>query len=152
MSRILTVLGTPYNYPDTGDTRWGDDASEWAQAVTDVVSTLAPPGFIPLTSFDVLDNVSSFADVEGALFDSTVVQSFAMRYSVTRSDGSVQYTESGVIEGVFNGTDWDYNINLIGDAQVEFQVTAGGQVQYTSSSLGGTYTGTMGFSATVLQV
>ena len=34
MSIVLTVNGTGYDYPETGDQRWGPDATDWAQAVT----------------------------------------------------------------------------------------------------------------------
>ena len=34
MSVVLTVNGTPYNYPTTGDTEWGPEATDWAVAVT----------------------------------------------------------------------------------------------------------------------
>jgi hypothetical protein len=34
MSVSLTVNGTSYNYPQTGDSNWGTDATAWAQAVT----------------------------------------------------------------------------------------------------------------------
>ncbi len=152
MSKELTVLGTPYTYPETGDRKWGDDASEWAQAITDVVGTLAPPGFIPQTTFDIQDNILTFSDIDGALFDSLVVQSFRMQFYVTRTDGVVSYTETGVIEGAYTGSEWDYGISGIGDSGIELQVTSAGQVQYKSSSVGGTYSGTMTFSATVSQV
>ncbi len=34
MTVSLTINGTSYDYPQTGDLQWGPDATEWAQAVT----------------------------------------------------------------------------------------------------------------------
>jgi len=34
MSLVLTVNGSTYDYPETGDLNWGPDATDWAQAVT----------------------------------------------------------------------------------------------------------------------
>jgi hypothetical protein len=34
LSIVLTINGTGYDYPETGDTEWGPEATDWAQAVT----------------------------------------------------------------------------------------------------------------------
>ena len=47
------------------------------------------------------------------------------------------------IEGIKNGASWDISLDSIGeDTGVEFSITSGGQVQYTSTNLtsGGTIT------------
>jgi len=43
MAINLTVDGVTYPYPQRGDTNWGQDATNWAQAVTAVVSSLRSP-------------------------------------------------------------------------------------------------------------
>ena len=44
MSISLTVNGTTYTYPERGDTNWGNDATDWASAVS--TSTLQKTGGI----------------------------------------------------------------------------------------------------------
>lgn len=51
MSVPLSVNGETYNYPETGDTDWGSDATDWAEAVT--VGTLQKAGGL----FQLLDEV-----------------------------------------------------------------------------------------------
>lgn len=150
MPRQLTVNGTIFNYPDPGDRSWGEDASDWASEVTDVLSSIVGAGFVTQTTVTINDNVSTFQDVLGAAFSSSITRSFRLTYAVQRTNGATLSVESGVIEGVYTGTEWDYNINRLGDAGMDFQVTASGQLQYKSSSIGGTYSGDMTFYANVI--
>jgi hypothetical protein len=41
MARTFTVSGTPYSFPDQGgNPPWGEEVTDWAQAVTDLLGTL----------------------------------------------------------------------------------------------------------------
>lgn len=150
MARELIVGGTPFQYPETGNENWGEEATDWAEAVTDLLGSLIPAGFIGETTVSIGDNVTSFTNVTGAVFDFTISRSFTMNYVVTRNNGMVTIAEKGIIEGVWNGSDWEYSINRVGDAGMTFEVTSAGQVRYMSSSMAGTYTGSMTFFANVI--
>lgn len=151
MAVTLTVNGTPYEYPQNGENPgWGEDATAWAQAVTDVLNNLQGPGDILPTSFTIADNVTTFTNITGLAFSTTSVRSFEIEYNVFRNDGTTPIAESGLIHGVYNGTSWDISRDYTGEAGMTFQITNGGQFQYQSSSVGGTYSGTMKFRARTL--
>jgi hypothetical protein len=148
MPRKLILNGTVYNYPLPGDEqKWGEDATDWAEAVTDIFSTIVGAGFIPETTITINDNVTSFTNILGASFNSAVSRSFSLSYAISRTDGSNFFTESGIINGVYDGADWDYTIERVGDAGMDFNVTSAGQLQYKSSAVGGTYSGDIHFFA-----
>jgi hypothetical protein len=148
MARDLTVGTDTFRYPDAGENPgWGEDATEWAQAVTDELADLKGPNDISTTTFTVADNVTTFTDITGFAFDSATSRSFHAEYNVFRTDGSSNIAESGFIYGINDGTDWYISNQYVHSAEMEFSITSSGQMQYKSSSVGGTYSGTMKFNA-----
>lgn len=67
MAKKLTVGGTVYNYPVEGEDagRYGEDASSWAEAVTDTISIINGPGDILQTNFNIDNNQTTFANITG---------------------------------------------------------------------------------------
>lgn len=148
MARDLTVLNNTYSYPDAGENpRWGEDATEWAQAVTNSLADIQNPYDILLTSFDVDDNITTFTDIPGFTFDSSAVRSFRAEFNVLRSDGSIDSAEAGIMQGIYNGSDWEITTEKAGEAGMDYNITSAGQMQYKSSSIGGSYSGIMKFKA-----
>lgn len=144
----LTLNGTVYNYPSPGDeNKWGEDATAWAEAVNSTLGTIIGAGFIQETTVTINDDVSTFTNILGASFNNAVSRSFKFNYSVTRSDGITNSVETGLINGIYNGSDWDYSIERTGDAGMDYNVTSTGQLQYKSSNIGGTYSGSISFYA-----
>lgn len=148
MARTLTVNGIPFQYPDPGEPPvWGEGAADWAEEVTKVLDFLFGSNDIIGTSFNVLDDQTTFQDVIGLTFDQTQVRSFVVNYNVFRTDGNNNFVESGQMWGNYTGSDWQFSIDRVGDAGMTFDITSNGQVQYKSSSIGGTYDGVMIFQA-----
>ena len=59
MAKNLTIINSTYSYPDAGDPKgWGEEASEWAKAVTDLRGDLRGSNDIVQTSFIL--TISSF--------------------------------------------------------------------------------------------
>lgn len=146
----LTIQGNTYNYPDPGqDPGWGSDASDWAQAVTDVLNFLVNPGDILETSFTIQDNTSVAANINGLRFDSSIVRAANVSYSIIRNGAN----QSGTLHLNYNssapaGSKWSLQENRSGDVGVVFSITDLGQVQYMSTSTGST--ATIRFSARTL--
>jgi len=156
---ILTVNNNVYNYPDAGtDPGWGEDATAWAQAVTDVLSTLLAPGDILETSFSISNNVLVDTNVNGLQFNGASVRAANVEYSIYRTStetpsGNVQtgtllltYDTTGAI-----GSKWIVADQRTGDAGVVFTCTDAGQIQYKSTDIGTTsYQGQIKFRARTL--
>lgn len=157
MPKTLVVNNQPYEYPTAGDEPgWGSQATGWASGVTDVLANLVGPDDILETAFNVANNQTTFADVTGLVFNAASVRAVDITYSIFRisSTNLSGFTEKGTIQLIYdNNVGWDLNQgNLLGNANVIFDITPTGQVQYKSSDIGATsYIGVMKFEAKALQ-
>ena len=80
MSVILTVNNTPYEYPEQGDQApWGEAATGWATEVTNVLATVKGPSDLLETSFELVNNQTTFASIPGFTFESQTVLEIANR-------------------------------------------------------------------------
>lgn len=155
----LTVGNNTYNFPIQGeDPQWGSEATDWAQAVTDVLATLLAPGDILQTTATINNNVAVATNVNGLLFDPAQVRAANVDYSVYRTSSTTLSgaAESGTIHLIYDnnasaGSKWTLSQRKNSDAGISFSITDTGQIQYMSSNIGATsYSGTMKFSAKTL--
>lgn len=157
MPITLIVNNTPYSYPTAGDEPgWGEDATGWAEGVTDVLSDLLGPNDILETAFNIANNQVAVADVTGLIFNAASVRAALISYSVFRvsSTNLSGHTETGTIQLIYdNNIGWSINQgNILGSAGITFTVTPAGQIQYTSTDIGSiSYVGTCKFRAKCLQ-
>lgn len=94
-------------------------------------------GDINETSFTMVNNQTTPANVTGLAFANATVRSFEALVSVTRL-GTGNVYEVLTLRGVQKDSDWDMSITSNGDdSGVVFSITASGQVQYISSDLSG---------------
>lgn len=139
MSVELTIGNETFEYPENGTNpqeQWGEEATEWARAVTAVLSTIQSPNDITLTTYTLNDNVSTPTNIVGLLFSTTAVIHVEVEYIIQRVVGATVYTESGKILGNYDGTDFYISTETVGDSGIEVSVTSTGQFQYTSTNLG----------------
>jgi len=142
-----------YLYPVQGtNAGWGEEATDWAEAINDVVGTLFGPDDIANTNGVILDNQSTAQTVgsgSSALkFSSATVRSFEVDYVVTRVNVST-YVERGTMSGHYDGTNWTLQVESVGDAGMAFQISSLGVIQYFSDS--GKGDGTITYSAKAKQ-
>lgn len=102
----------------------------------------------------IANNQVAAADVTGFLIDGTRFRSFEAKYWAYRTTASNEVVEAGIITGAYKTTagTWQISISSIaGDADMDFTITAAGQLQYTSSNLAGaTYAGNIKWAITDL--
>ena len=161
MAKTLIVNNTSYLYPSPGeDPGWGEEATGWAEEVTDVLSSLLGPDDILETTFNVNNNISVDTNVNGLSFNTGTVRSVNIQYSLYRVSDSTPSgnAESGIISLVYDnsaasGFKWTLTQGGIsGNAGVTFTITDAGQVQYKSTDIGSiNYSGVMKFKAEALQ-
>lgn len=152
MAITVIINGTSYQIPEQGaDPPYGDDLTDYLVALGNVAQNITGTGDILTTTFNILNNQSSAANVTGASFDTSTVRSAIMQYSLYRSTNSAELSEVGHIYLTYKSTagTWDIAQSYGGSSGVTFSITNGGQLQYTSTNMAGTgYTGKMKFKAT----
>jgi hypothetical protein len=157
VAKTLTVNGEDFEYPTNREPAgWGEDATGWAEAVTNVLSNVTGTGDILLTDATINNNQSSPANVTSLSFDPANVRGAVVIYTiyrVTTSTGATEATETGTIYVGYKSTAGTWDITVVGSANagVTFSITAGGQIQYTSTNFSGSsYSGVMTFKAQAL--
>lgn len=154
MPKILTVGTEIFEFPLQGENSdYGEQVTSWAEAVTDALTTVQQPNDILSTQASINNNQTTFANIPGFIFDTTEVIAINAEYIVNRTTTSpaTKVTESGHIEGNFDGSNWTIAITNIGEAGMEFDITSAGQIQYKSSDISGTgYVGEIVFKAKVV--
>jgi hypothetical protein len=104
-------------------------------------------GGIPSATSATLDNNVSSQNVIGLSFTPASTFAFVVEYTIARSTDSVRVCSIGRLRGVYNSLSlqWSLSDDYAGDnTGITFSITAGGQVQYTSTNLGGVlYVGTL---------
>lgn len=147
MSKLLTIGTCTFQYPEAGtNPGWGEEATDWAVAVTNKIATLSGPNDINTSCATIANCQCTAADIgvgPTALKFTTAgccgVRSFVASYTVVRTDPCcVVSVEAGEMEGVFNGSTWAFNHSFVGCAGMCFTISdATGQVQYTSDATKG---------------
>ena len=115
--------------------------------ITNKFNAHANAGDINNTEISLVNNVTTPTNVTGLAFPQNISKAFSCEI-IVNIDATNDKNEHFYIKGFYqtvNGT-WDYTISSYGqDSEVEFTVTASGQIQYVS----GNYTGFSSATATV---
>lgn len=138
MAKQLQIGSTIYNYPEEGDKAgWGEEATSWAEGVTDALSSVQGANDILITSATLTNNQTTATNIPGLLFNVAQVEAVEIDYLIKRTydSGSTTVVETGKILGSYNGTDFIISQDTTEDAGVVISVTSAGQFQYTSSDL-----------------
>jgi len=154
MPTPLIVNGVTYEYPVEGDSPpWGEEATDWAIAVTNVLESVNGSQDILSTIANIANNQTSPTPVVGLAFNPTAVYGAIVTYAVyrvTTGGGAEEEVEVGFMYISYKPTAavWDIAVAGGNNADVNFTMNSGGQVLYTSSNMTGSgYSGTITFSA-----
>lgn len=158
MAIQLTVAGTPFSYPESGEEPNWAYATDWAVAITAVLSTLVGPNDILKTAFTISNNQSVSTNVNGLLFDPGTVRAANIDYAIYRTSTAAPagHSETGTIYLIFDnsasaGNKWHLGQKNIGEAGVSFSISDSGQLSYVSTDIGTLgYFGEIIFSAKTL--
>lgn len=108
---------------------------------------------VPLTGFTIANNQVAAANVTGLLFSSAANLAANIEVSIRRKTATAlsEVVATGFLSVTYREQSslWEVTPILNGDdTGVTFSITAGGQVQYTSTNIAGTsYVGKMSFKA-----
>lgn len=134
MAITLQVGNEFFEYPETGSLNYGEDASGWAEAVSEALTTVFGPGDIRTTEISL---VGASGNVAGLLFNTSFVQRIVVEGIITRTTNNPDptpdtiITESVTIDGAFNGSDFNISVKTTGDdTGVTFDVNNSGQFTF----------------------
>ena len=136
MSKRLIVREEIFEYPDTGDINYGEEATGWAEEITDVATEISGPGDIPTTEIVLSGTISGdfvTGNVTGLNFDTAFVQRIEVEGFITRTylDATPTKVESFVIQGAYNSSIFNITTEYSGeDTEIEFDTT-GGQITFS---------------------
>ena len=164
MSKELTVAGDVFNYPENRESPgWGEEASSWAEAVTDVLANVAGEGDILQTSASLSNNIAALTSINGFAFDPAVVRGAVAEFSIYRvtletslgaADGQ-ERVETGVLYIGSKSSAGSFEMSQAGSggSGVTLSITSAGQIQYTSDSMTGiNHSGVIKFRARALTI
>jgi hypothetical protein len=138
MSKTVQIGSNIYTIPEEGDNPgWGEDLTAYLEAIADALANVQGPNDILITSANLNNNQTTFANVAGLQFNTAQVQAIEVKYLIIREydAGATVVTESGTISGNYDGSTFFISTQHVGDAGITFDVTNTGQVQYQSSNL-----------------
>jgi hypothetical protein len=95
------------------------------------------------TSFELVDNQTTAAPIEGLKFDPLKNQQIFIDYIIQRITGSSELIETGILAIVYKpkAATWSVSKLVTGvpdNAGITFSITSSGQLQYTSTDMAGT--------------
>lgn len=150
----LIVNNNSYAYPGAGqEPGYGQEATGWAEAVTEVLDSVAGAGTINETQSSI-DNAATDKDVAGFSLSPALVEGADVSYRIFRRTDSVELSEKGTISLNYksgSAEKWFLSRAItVGDnAQVIFDIDSNGQVTYTTNPISGAnYSGYVRFKTT----
>lgn len=135
MPKSLTLRDEVFPYPITGESNYGEAATDWAEEATDILSNVSGPGDIPTTEVTLSgtsDGTYTTGTITNLSFDTSYVQAIEINGFITRnySDATPTQVERFKIEGVYTGSDIVFSVEFVGD-DTEFQfLNTGGQFTF----------------------
>jgi hypothetical protein len=161
MAITLLIKGTPVSIPNSGE------SPNWSEGIIDALTALTEAVNAITGTYDVApqvqnidaNNASTDVNIANLVFPVSEVRSAVIYYTVHRetedsgSGDAQEMVEGGTLTIVYNaansvGNKWELVRVAAGSANITFEVTDVGQVQFTTTALTGiNHTGTLSFRA-----
>lgn len=151
----VSIKGQPFVIPVNSERSWGTSVTNYLVAVADAIDDLTAVGDIKLLQVPVINNQTSALDLDGLAFDTSLTRHAIVTYAIYRVTDLEEFSQAGQLYVTFksNAGTWEIIDNSVGETSVEFSITTGGQVQYTSSNMSGSnYVGKVSFRAAAFPV
>lgn len=158
MSVVITIQGSPIQFPTSGDSpNWAPAVTEFAQLVEQAIATTAGAFDVAPQVFDIASyNSASTVSIPNLSFSTAEVRSATItiacfRENTTPANTTVyEHAELFVVYNPNGSTNekWEISRMRTGNASIVYSMTDDGQVQFTTTSIGsGTHSGTLSYSA-----
>jgi hypothetical protein len=160
---IITIKGTPISIPSSGSNpNWSPAIIEAFQALADAVNVFTGTFDIAPQAKNIdIYNAATNIDIDNLSFPPTDVRAVTVFYTVYRkteesvpsAGDAMEVAESGTLECVYNNSrpsnqKWEIGRMGESDAQIDFNMTDIGQVQFSTTALTGiNHTGIVSYRA-----
>jgi len=154
MSIRLVIVDQAFDYPETGNGEgWGEEATGWAEAVTDTINSVISNQDIPLTEAVLVNGSSGI--VNGMSFSATNTQRIEVTGVISRVytgiSGKPEEAEAFSVQGTYNGSDFLISITSAGDdTGITLDVDTAGQFNYVAENKTDTQSITIKFKGTAI--
>jgi hypothetical protein len=153
MSKNVQIGSKIYIIPEAGDNPgYGEDTTAFFEGIVDALADIQGPNDILITSANLANNQTTPASVPGLVFNTGQVQHIEASFLLIRvyDSGATTVTESGKLYGNYDGSQFYLQIESVGDAGVNFDITNSGQVTYTSDNKTNHVSTTIRFKASTI--
>lgn len=155
MSVQIVVGGEIIEFPSSGaQANWSPALIQFAEATAGVLAGVAGSYDVSPQIYSIVSDVNTNVNVPLLTFPIANVRSAMIRYAIYRVSDTTTEAETGVVEIVYNNatSSWQISREATGtDNGLTFSVTNVGQVQFSTTAIGGTYTsGTLSYAATAI--
>ncbi|NRA93988.1 MAG: hypothetical protein HRU26_15145 [Psychroserpens sp.] len=154
MSIRLVLVDEGFDYPQTGNGEgWGEEATGWAEKVTEVINSVISNQDISLTEAVLINGSSGI--VNGMAFSPTNTQRIEVKGVINRVYTAIsakpEEAEEITIKGSYNGSDFLIGVTSIGDdTGVTLDVDTAGQFNYVANNKVDTESITIKFKGTAI--
>lgn len=155
----ITIQGTVIDFPESSASpNWSQGIIDFAKAVEEALSgAVGQYDVAPQVFNGDSYNPGSNIDLPSLAFPTTSVRSAVINYSVYRTTSTSNAAEAGILNIVYNpnngvGLRWEMTREFVGDGQIAFNITDLGQIQFSTTALGGiSHYMRIGYSAKALE-
>lgn len=140
----IEIQGTLVQFPTSGEEpNWAPPITQFAQLVATALSGLIGPNDVSPQVYTMIADTNTNVDLTGLQFSTALVRSALITYSVYRQTSNANASEAGEIQMVYNpnnsiGEKWEFSQQKVDDGKITFNVLDTGQVQFSTTALGGT--------------
>lgn len=157
MSTPINIQGTIVNIPTSGDSpNWAPAITLAFQLIANALQAFVGPFDVSPQVYVMVSNVNTNANLPNLAFPTSEVRGAFIRYSAFRMTTTDTVSETGNIIVTYNpdgpiGQKWEISRDYDGDAQITFNVTDVGQIQFSTTLLpGASHTGAITYVAQAL--
>lgn len=151
---VITISGEDIDFPDSGQSpNWAPAIIRFAELVTQSLNSFAGPYDVSKQVISLNNDVNTNVDAPLLDFPTSAVRGAFIRYTVYRKSDTTTSVMAGNLITVYNpdaspGNKWDLTNVFSGQNILTFNITDAGQVQYSTTALGGVYAeGTLTYTA-----
>ena len=149
--RLITIGNQTFKLPIDGRGNWGEEATAILEALAEASQLIQGPNDVLLSTANLTNNQTVLENLGNLIFNTGQVLGVQIDFFIRRTynpgAGQLTITENGIILANYDGTNWKFSVEAVGDTGIDFNISPSGVVQYTSTNLSGHISSIIRFKA-----